>query len=228
MEIDPDIDSRDGPDMEPISPRMNRVSRLVQIDSDESDTDHAAPAVTTNTDACHFTFMTAHIDNTRNDTNLKDLTRGVIGRKVPAMSPTVQWQDGRITVLPTIMKSGVNLCESVDVEVVKYFASCPESTASSKYVLHLSAADMEREDLVEIIEASLRDNKPVVIRGNASNTPTDITTEWLDRKFGISPGMPVSIHGGSSDISQWQSFSGTSQMLKHALRILPIPTSLGP
>jgi hypothetical protein len=204
MEVDTDIydTDRDGSDMAQTPPRRNRVSRLVQIDSDESDTDHAGPAVTTSTEAQHLTSMKAHMDNTGTNPNPKDLTLGVIGRKVPASSPTVEWQDGTLTVLPTIMKNGLNLCESVDVEVVKYYASCPESTPSSKHVLHLSAADMERDDIVEIIESSLRDHKPVVIRGNISNAPTEITTEWLDRKFGISPGMPVSIHGGSSDTLQ--------------------------
>lgn len=173
-------------------PRQNRVSfsGIVQVDSDESDGERDGPS-----DAPDFECYIAPPDVQMDHQDSKDMTVGIIGRKVHEQSGTVRWQDGRITVLPTIMKNGVNICESGDVEVVKFFASLQESTQLSQHVLHLSAADMQRDDIVETIEFALRDNKPVVVRGNAINAPSEITTEWLDRKFGISPDMPVSIHG---------------------------------
>jgi hypothetical protein len=173
--------------------RRNPASRLVQMDSDESDGDGDGHEDAPDTDSRFIASTDVQMDCA--DNNDKDLTIGVVGRKVPAQSGTVRWQDGRITILPTILKKGVNICEYGDVEVVKFFASLRESTPSSKHVLHLSAVDIERDDIVEMIEFSLRDNKPVVVRGNRRNAPTEITTEWLDRKFGISPDMPVSIHG---------------------------------
>jgi hypothetical protein len=200
MEMDIDFnDESDSHDIVLTRPRQNRISysKIVQVDSDTSDEELDGPSYAPDTE-CQISPRNIQ----RDDDISKDMTSGVIGRKVPAQSGTVRWQDGRLTVLPTIMKNGVNICESGDVKVVKFFASFQESTPSSQHVLHLSAADMEREDIVQTIEFSLRDNKPVVVRGNAINSPNDITTEWLDRKFGISPDMPVSIHGKCRRIFQ--------------------------
>ncbi|KAG2046772.1 hypothetical protein BDR06DRAFT_977245 [Suillus hirtellus] len=111
---------------------------------------HDELAFAPDTESCYIGSTHVPMDCTYADD--KYLTIGVIGQKVPAQSGTMRWQDGRITILPTIMKKGVNICEYGDVEVVKFFASFPESTPSSKYVLHLSSADMERDDIVETIE----------------------------------------------------------------------------
>lgn len=194
-EMDTDLHDEESeiPVTDPITSRQHHVSKLVRFDSDGHDTEHDELAFAPETESCYIGSTHVPMDCTYADD--KDLTIGVIGQKVPAQSGTIRWQDGRITILPTIMKKGVNICEYGDDEVVKFFASFPESTPSSKFVLHLSSADMERDDIVETIECSLRDNKPIVIRGNRRNTPKEITTEWLDRKFGISPDMPVSIHG---------------------------------
>ncbi|KAG2110200.1 hypothetical protein BD769DRAFT_1674698 [Suillus cothurnatus] len=112
------------------------------FDSPESDAEHADFAFAPESESRHIESIHTQMDYTTNGT--KDLTVGIIGRKVPAQSATVQWHDGRITVLPTIVKKGVNIFQHGDVEVVKYFASFPESTPSSEYVLHLSTADMEQ------------------------------------------------------------------------------------
>lgn len=210
MEMDIDLnDESDTNDIVLTRPRQNRVSysKIVQVDSDTSDKELDGPSYAPDTER-QISPRNMQMDDDRS----KDMTSGVIGRKVPAQSGTVRWQDGRLTVLPTIMKNSVNICESGDIKVVKFFASFQESTPSSQHVLHLSAADMEREDIVQMIEFSLRDNKPVVVRGNAINSPNDITTEWLDRKFGISPDMPVSIHGKCRRIFQSTSFHVPSQM----------------
>ncbi|KAG2360974.1 hypothetical protein BDR07DRAFT_1486436 [Suillus spraguei] len=178
-------------------PPQKFVSRLVRIDSEQSDGESDGPPYAPDVYSHHIGSTDVQMDYTE---NAKDLTTGVLGRKVPAQSGTVTWKDGRITILPTIMKKGVNICES-DVEVVKFFSSFQESTPSSKHVLHLSAADVERDDIVDTIEFSLRDNKPVVVRGNRKNAPTEVTTEWLDRKFGISPDMPICIHDAEARVA---------------------------
>ncbi|KAG1818612.1 uncharacterized protein BJ212DRAFT_1298682 [Suillus subaureus] len=165
-----------GPVLVPTLSHQHHVSKLVWVDSDESNTEHNGLSDTPNPKSYHISSTC------------------VIGWKVPAQSARVQWQDGRITVLPMIMKKGVNICESRDVEVVKFFASFPESIQSSKHVLHLPATDMEHDNIVKMVECSLCDNKPIVIQGNKINNPTGITIDWLNRKFRINPDMPVSIH----------------------------------
>ncbi|KAG1830492.1 hypothetical protein DFJ58DRAFT_736948 [Suillus subalutaceus] len=199
LDIDVDDEESDGPVIATTLSRPHRVSRLVRVDSDTSDTERDELAAAPNTKSHHIASTHLQMDYTAN--GVKDLTVGVVGRKLPAQSATVQWPDGRITVLPTIIKKGVNICESVDVQVVKFFASFPESTPSSKHVLHLSAAHMERDDIIQTVECSLRDNKPVVIRGNGINAPAQMTTDWLDHKFGINPDMPVSIHDAEARVA---------------------------
>jgi hypothetical protein len=214
----------DGPAMDTSRSGHYRPSKLVRFDSPESDAEHADFAFAPESESRHIESIHTQMDYTTNGT--KDLTVGIIGRKVPAQSATVQWHDGRITVLPTIVKKGVNIFQHGDVEVVKYFASFPESTPSSEYVLHLSTADMERQEIVEIIECALRDNKPVVVRGNRANTTTEMTTEWLDRKFGINPDMPVSIHGELSINIAVNAIRRAIQMQKRVFQILCILTRL--
>ncbi|KAG2121478.1 hypothetical protein DEU56DRAFT_918163 [Suillus clintonianus] len=189
-------DGHEDEDEEPalVPPRTSqyRVSRLVRFESEESDVESAEPAFAPAPTAHSKPSKDIRMDSTSSDT--QELSVRILGRKVPAQSATVRWEDGRTTNLPTIMKNGVNICQSVDAEVVKFFASFPMSRTSSKHIQHFSAAAMEREDIVEMIENALRMNKPVVVRGNATNSPTKVTTEWLDRKFGFNPDMPVSIH----------------------------------
>ncbi|KAG2145264.1 hypothetical protein DEU56DRAFT_754122 [Suillus clintonianus] len=85
-------------------------------------------------------------------------------------------------MLPKIMKNRVNICESVEAEIVRFFASFPESKPSSKYVqrqIHGTQGGVANDR----IEDALRLNKPVFFRG----TPQILQPI-------LSPYMPVSIH----------------------------------
>ena len=125
-----------------------------------------------------------------------DLAEPLLGREVPFNSGTLQWKDGRTTVLPAVFRHGVNVCDEVDIPTAKYYAEFPSSTPSSENVLHLTYKDLESDDSSDSIEATLRSNKSVVIRGLGHYaTNGKFTPEFLDKYFGISPYMAVDSHG---------------------------------
>jgi hypothetical protein len=124
-----------------------------------------------------------------------DLAADLIGRQVPQESGTVQWRDGHTTILPCVLKDGVNICEANDVRFVEYLAKLPQSTADSKRVVHIESDSVDGNQLRKLIASALSMGKPVVVRG-ATRPPVDkeLTVEFLE-KFGISRNMAVTVHG---------------------------------
>lgn len=144
-----------------------------------------------------------------------DLAKPLLGREVPNNSGTLQWKDGRTTVLPAVFRNGINVCDEVDIPIAKYYAEFPSSTPSSENVLHLTYKDLESDNSnsLDSIEAMLRSNKSVVIRGLGHHaTNGKFTPEFLDKYFGISPYMAVDSHGALKLLVKF-TVSDRSQML---------------
>ncbi|KAG1784503.1 uncharacterized protein HD556DRAFT_1451702 [Suillus plorans] len=125
-----------------------------------------------------------------------DLTIDVLGTQVPERSPTIKWTDGHITVLPAIYNdSNINLCDEVDIPLIKFMAQCPTSNACSIRVSHMRNEDLSAPNILNAIADSLSMNKCVVITGVPHKSSRGmLTDEYLDVEFGISPLRPVCIH----------------------------------
>ncbi|KAG2336061.1 hypothetical protein BDR05DRAFT_953632 [Suillus weaverae] len=129
------------------------------------------------------------------DLDSRDLATPIIGSQVHQQSDTVQWSDGSTTVLPCIMKDGVNICQD-DADAVSFFASLPESLpGTSKNVVHLQYSDwrFKSRELCDEISAALGVNKAVVIRHITTPEPATFDLEYLEDR-GMSDLMRVVIH----------------------------------
>lgn len=125
-----------------------------------------------------------------------DLASHMLGSEVPKESETVQWSDGSITVVPCIWKGGVNLCQE-DANTVKNFAKLPESRPGSEYIEHVHFRDWHSKtaELRELITATLRKNKAIVIREIENPERAMLDVDYLEDHYGVSPYMRVVIHG---------------------------------
>jgi hypothetical protein len=125
-----------------------------------------------------------------------DLASHMLGSEVPIESETVRWSDGSITVVPCIWKDGVNLCQD-DANTVKNFATLPESCPGSEYVEHVHFRDWRSKpaELRELITATLRKNKAIVIREIETPEQATLDVDYLEDHYGVSPYMRVVIHG---------------------------------
>ncbi|KAG1853414.1 hypothetical protein F4604DRAFT_1686400 [Suillus subluteus] len=129
------------------------------------------------------------------DLEFRNLANPIIGSQVHKQSDTVQWDDGSTTVLPCIMKNGINICEE-DALAVSFFASLPESLpATSKNIVHLQHSDRRftSRQLCDEISAALRINKAVVIRKVSTPEPATLDLEYLEDR-GMSDLMRVVVH----------------------------------
>jgi hypothetical protein len=119
---------------------------------------------------------------------------------VPKTSSTVRWKDGHTSILPAVYNQyQINVCDSVDIPIVKYLSEFPSSTTASNNVLHLTNDDLGSDEILDRVEGALGNNRPVVIRG-VEHQPLagDFTPDYLDKHFGISPNRAVYIHGISA------------------------------
>ncbi|KAG2368455.1 hypothetical protein BDR07DRAFT_1478227 [Suillus spraguei] len=125
-----------------------------------------------------------------------DLTIGLLGKHVPLDSPTIMWEDGYVSILPAIYDDKKkNICDNVDIPIIKYLAHCPASAPDSQYVTHLSHNDLPEDNIHDIVSESLSQHKSVVIRG-IGHPPMgeELTAEFLDRYYSISPDRIVWVH----------------------------------
>ncbi|KAG1879695.1 hypothetical protein C8R48DRAFT_767931 [Suillus tomentosus] len=96
-----------------------------------------------------------------------DLTTGVLGSHVSENSPTITWRDGHVTVLPAVYnESNINVCEEIDLSIIRFMAKFPISTPESKNAIHLPHDALLRKDILHAVGLGLSQNKPVVIRGD--------------------------------------------------------------
>jgi hypothetical protein len=134
--------------------------------------------------------------------NELDLTIGIIGTHVPQTSPTITWRDGHKTVLPAIFdddNDDVNLCDQVDIPLIKYMSKFPQSNIHSKHVKHLGKDSLSSSDVTRIVSEALSIHKCVKISGVPFTPPHDgkFDAHYLDVEFDISPLRPVQVHGMS-------------------------------
>ncbi|KAG1722728.1 uncharacterized protein EDB91DRAFT_1255925 [Suillus paluster] len=128
-------------------------------------------------------------------TNLDmDLASDIIGIEVPEQSETIQWSDGRTTVLPCIWEGGVNICHN-DAEFVKFLAQLPESCPGSAHVVHAHYRDWSSKpmELCELVNEALRDGKVFLLRGRHKPEPAALDLDYLER-YGISSTRPIVAH----------------------------------
>ncbi|KAG2083674.1 uncharacterized protein F5147DRAFT_660105 [Suillus discolor] len=129
-----------------------------------------------------------------------DLTGALLGTEVPLNSPVITWKDGHTTILPAVYDDKQkNLCEAVDIPIIQYLAKCPESTPCSQYMTHISNADVPQHILEDVVSSALSQNKPVVIRGIGQHpVEEELTADFLDKQYTISPHRVVWIHDAKS------------------------------
>ncbi|KAG2063549.1 hypothetical protein BDR04DRAFT_1123182 [Suillus decipiens] len=125
-----------------------------------------------------------------------DLTVGVLGMQVPVESDTIRWMDGHTTVLPLVAsEENTNVCDSVDIPIIKFLAESPASTSKSNNVLHLTNDALEKDDILDVVGHALSANQAIVIRGKEHDrSNVDLSAEYLEKQFAISPNRPVCIH----------------------------------
>ncbi|KAG1786397.1 uncharacterized protein HD556DRAFT_1449774 [Suillus plorans] len=146
-----------------------------------------------------------------------DLTTGVLGSHVPENSPTIKWKDGHVTILPAVYnESNVNVCEAVDIPIIRFMAEFPISKPGSEVVIHFPHDALARKGFSHAVGLGLSQNKPVVIRGDRRQERCkDLSEDYLHDTFAISPRRPVCIHGNvlnsSADNHVTPTSSGTIQ-----------------
>lgn len=112
----------------------------------------------------------------------RDLATPIIGSQVDEQSETVQWCDGSTTVLPCLMRGGINILQE-DADAVSCFASLPESLPeTSQNAIHLRYSDWcsNIRGLCDEICAALRIGKAVVIRQVTTPEPATLDLDYLE------------------------------------------------
>jgi hypothetical protein len=116
-----------------------------------------------------------------------DLLMPIIGSQVHEQSETVQWCDRSTTILPCIMKDGINICQE-DANAVSFFVSLPESLSkTSQNVIHLCYSDwcFKSQQLCDEISAALHISKAIVIQQVSTSEPVTLDLDYLEDR-GIS------------------------------------------
>jgi hypothetical protein len=102
----------------------------------------------------------------------------------------------------------------VDIPIVKYLAESPESTPNSIYITHLVSSGGAKLNLHDIASDALSQSKPVHIRGQGSHTASkELTMDFLDKAYGLSPGRAVWVHGARSYLAT--SINGTYGTIRY-------------
>jgi hypothetical protein len=103
-----------------------------------------------------------------------------------------------MTVLPAVFDEfKTNVCATIDIPIIHYLSNCRVSTPDSRYVTHVSDTDLAHHGLSEIISDALSQNKAVKVRGQQHAEP-ELSLDYLDRKYAISPKRAVWAHGSVS------------------------------
>lgn len=123
-----------------------------------------------------------------------NLASGMLGTQVPLETKVVTWDDGHITILPTVMRNGQNVLIE-DLHLTKKLAAVPASKPGSRFVTHLNGALTENELLLSEIRSSLAAGKCVIVREAVRPGPFNLTMEYLEKQYGIHGTMPVDMYG---------------------------------
>lgn len=126
-----------------------------------------------------------------------DLASDIIGVQVPQQSETIEWSDGRTTVLPCVWEDGVNICQE-DVTFVKFLAQLPPSLPNSNNVIHVQYCDWSSKpmELRELVNATLRQGKCFLLHGLPKPAPVMLDIDYLE-SYGMSSMRPIVAHGKS-------------------------------
>ncbi|KAG1771564.1 hypothetical protein EV702DRAFT_1201879 [Suillus placidus] len=122
-----------------------------------------------------------------------DLASGMLGTQVSPETKVVTWDDGHITILPTVMRDGQNVLIE-DLRLTKKFAAVSASKPGSRFVTHLNGPLTENELLLIEIRSSLAAGKCVIVREAVRPGPLNLTMEYLEKRYGIHATMPVDMH----------------------------------
>jgi hypothetical protein len=128
-----------------------------------------------------------------------NLALGMPGAQVPLVTKDVTWDDGHITILPTVIQDGQNVLIE-DLRLTQKFAAVPASKPGSRFVTHLKGALTENESLLIEIRSSLAAGKCVIVREAVKPGPLTLTMEYLEKRYGIHGTMPVDMHGKVLDL----------------------------
>jgi hypothetical protein len=123
-----------------------------------------------------------------------DLASCMLGTQVSPETQVVTWDDGHITILPTVMRDQQNVLIE-DLRLTKKFAAISASKPGSRFVTHLHGPLTENELLLIKIRSSLAAGKCVVVREAVRPGPPNLTMEYLEKWYGIHATMPVDMHG---------------------------------
>ncbi|KAG2362871.1 hypothetical protein BDR07DRAFT_1484230 [Suillus spraguei] len=154
----------------------------------------SAPDQTTDSYSCTNIFARPSLASS-NDPGLRrlDLATGMLGTQVPLETKVVTWDDGHVTILPTVICDGQNVLIE-DLRLTTKFAAAPASKPGSRFVTHLNGALAENELLLIKIRSSLAAGKCVIVRKAAKPGPLNLTMEYLEKQYGIHGTMLVDMH----------------------------------
>jgi hypothetical protein len=138
----------------------------------------------------------------------RDISSAICGIEVAANCGSITWKDGHRSVLPFVSSPDThkNLCDAVDIPLIKFMARFPQSTMGSPYVVHQPSTVLGYPRCIDDISDALSRNQCVRIinmpqqQYSNNGAVTTLTTEFLDAVFGISPARKVCIHGTYSAI----------------------------
>lgn len=114
--------------------------------------------------------------------------------EMPDEAQTVNWPNGQVTVLPTIMRNGSNICIR-DAQYVQQLATVPMSPPTSIHVEHMEAKGLKGEELRRMVAAALRHGRCAVVRGATEPGPRTLTPQILHDLYGISLWQRTTHHG---------------------------------
>lgn len=124
-----------------------------------------------------------------------DLVTAILGVQVDAVSETVRWTSGQVTVLPYLEDDDeVKNILHADQAYVEQLAKLPECTPSSQLVVFLENT-MAKSDLLKAAREALSNNKTVVVRRFMDVSGLEFTVESLDESFMTFPDSKLQVHG---------------------------------
>ncbi|KAG2747790.1 hypothetical protein P692DRAFT_20736971 [Suillus brevipes Sb2] len=132
-----------------------------------------------------------------------DLASDIIGVQVPQQSETIEWSDGRTTVLPCVWEDGVNICQE-DVTFVKFLAQLPSSLPNSNNVIHVQYCDWSSKpmELRELVNATLRQGKCFLLHGLPKPAPVMLDIDYLE-SYGMSSMRPIVAHDAKERVANF-------------------------
>lgn len=119
-----------------------------------------------------------------------DLPSHMSSSEMPDEAQTVNWPNGQVTVLSTIMRNGHDICIR-DVQYVRQLATVPMSPPTSIHVDHVEAKSLQGVELCGRVAVALRHGRCAVVHGATEPGPKTLTPQI----YGISLWQRTTHHG---------------------------------